>query len=79
MTKTDELIKELIKANPTINIVLDDCPLAPISPAILEDGRLEYQVSDGIMSRGMSYDAYTFANAKRYAKQMQDKVAKLKR
>jgi len=73
----------MIKKEPTLNIILDDTPNVVIVPVILDKGstaitrnigRLEYQVSDGMAgSRGMSYDAYTWADAKKYARELQNK------
>lgn len=65
MTK-DELIRELIKREPSLMLVLDTYPKVFIVPAILDDGRLEYQVSDGpVGSRGSSADVYSWRAAKK--------------
>ena len=79
----DDLIKQLIKKDPTISIVLDDYPNVFICPAILTKGstcdpkkvgKIEYQVSDGMPGeRGRSYDCYTWIEAKKATKKMADK------
>jgi len=73
-TKIEKLIKELIQLDPTISIVRDNTPHAVISPAILSSGVVEYQVSDAIVNRGKSYDAYSWNKAKKYAIQMNEEM-----
>ena len=82
----DKLIKQLIKQEPTLNIVLDDAPDVMIIPVILGRcdvtdtkfiGELEYQVSDGMAGkRGISYDEYTWKNAKKSALKLQKELTK---
>jgi len=79
----DKLIKKLITEEPELSIVLDYAPNVVIVPAILDAGstenpknigRMEYQVSDGMAGeRGMSYDTYTWKEAKTLAIQLQNK------
>ena len=63
---TDELIKELVKREPNIVLMLEDNPKKLILPAVLSNGELELQVSDGISGeRSMSNDYYTWDEAKK--------------
>ena len=81
----DKLIENLIKAEPTLNIVLDSAPNTIIVPVILDEGstddpkkigKLEYQVSDGMAGkRSMSSDVYSWKEAKAMALKMETEIA----
>jgi hypothetical protein len=75
----DKLIRKLIESEPTVSLTIDDAPDVWIAPAILDNGKLEYQVSDGpVGQRGMSWDVYSWDEAKSTALEMQDKLDKEK-
>jgi len=87
MGKLDKLIKKLITEEPELSIILDYAPNVTIMPVILDEdstanpkniGRLEYQVSDGMVGeRGSSNNEYTWENAKKEAVIMQKEFDKL--
>jgi len=78
----DKLIKKLITDEPYLNIVLDYAPNVVIVPVILDKGstenpelvgKLEYQISDGMAGkRSTSNNVYTWDDAKKMAKEMQN-------
>jgi hypothetical protein len=71
-------ILEMTKLHKDISFVLDDFPDVYICPAILADGRLEYQVSNGLPGRrGDSFDCHTWRDVRLLVKQMQEQIDKL--